>query len=241
MGLGFVHGVMNTDNMTISGETIDYGPCAFVDAYHPLRVFSSIDRGGRYAYGRQPDVAMWNLAQLAIALLPLIDDAATAQAALDRFPVLFRAAWSTEFRRKLGLETEEDGDDALANDLLDRMAANQADFTNTFRALGRETARDAFLDPDAYDAWHADWTARLAREGASPAGRRDKLDAQNPAMIPRTHRIEAAITAAVDGDYTPFQRLHLALHTPFTLAEEDADLARPPTEDEIVPRTFCGT
>jgi uncharacterized protein YdiU (UPF0061 family) len=241
MGLGFVHGVMNTDNMTISGETIDYGPCAFMDAYHPLRVFSSIDRGGRYAFGRQPDIAMWNLAQLAIALLPLIGDSAPAQAALDRFPQLFRDAWTDTFRTKLGLTTADDGDDPLAKDLLDRMGDNRADFTNTFHALGTSKARDEFLDPTAYDAWEEKWRARLAQEGGTPEDRRDALGTVNPAIIPRTHRIEEAIQAGVAGDYAPFERLHAALQTPFSLAEENADLARAPTEDEIVPQTFCGT
>jgi uncharacterized protein YdiU (UPF0061 family) len=241
MGFGFVHGVMNTDNMTISGETIDYGPCAFMDAYHPMRVFSSIDQGGRYAFGRQPDVAMWNLAQLASALLPMIGEVETAQAALDRFPDLFRAAWSETFRAKLGLGTQEDGDDALAHDLLNRMAENRADFTNTFRALGTDKARDEFLDPASWDAWEADWRARLAREDATPEDRLAALRAVNPALIPRTHRIEAAIAAAVAGDFAPFHRLNAALATPFAEPGEHADLARAPTEDEIVPQTFCGT
>ena len=241
MGLGFVHGVMNTDNMTISGETIDYGPCAFMDAYHPLRVFSSIDRAGRYAFGRQPDIAMWNLAQLAIALLPLIGDSAPAQAALDRFPQLFRDAWTDTFRAKLGLTTREDEDDPLAKDLLERMGDNRADFTNTFRALGTEKARDEFIDPTAYDTWEEKWRARLAKEDTTPEARRDALDAANPAVIPRTHRIEEAIQAAVAGNFSPFERLHQALQRPFALADENADLARAPTENEIVPQTFCGT
>ncbi len=241
MGLGFVHGVMNTDNMTISGETIDYGPCAFVDVYHPLRVFSSIDHAGRYAYGRQPDVAMWNLAQLAMALLPLIGSSEPAQKALDRFPDLFRTAWSRVFRRKLGLESEQDGDDALANDLLNRMAENRADFTNTFRALGTPKAHDEFLDPEAFDAWERMWRDRLAQEDSTPDNRLEALRATNPAVIPRTHRIEDAIQAGVAGDLAPFERLYHALQSPFDLSEADSDLARAPTEDQIVPQTFCGT
>lgn len=241
MGLGFVHGVMNTDNCAISGETIDYGPCAFIDTYHPLRVFSSIDHAGRYAYGRQPDVAMWNLAQLAVALLPLIGTTETAQAALEKFPELFQAAWLDVFRAKLGLHSvlEDDGD--LANDLLDRMAENRADFTKTFRALGTPNARDEFLDPGAFDTWEAAWRARLAQEDASPEARLEMLRQVNPAVIPRTHRIEEAIQAGVAGDFTPFHRLHTALQSPYVLAEGDADLARAPTQDEIVPQTFCGT
>lgn len=241
MGLGFVHGVMNTDNMTISGETIDYGPCAFMDVYHPLRVFSSIDHAGRYAYGRQPDVAMWNLAQLAMALLPLIGASEPAQAALDRFPDLFRQAWSEVFRAKLGLTSAEEEDDALARDLLDRMAEQQADFTNTFSALGTETARDAFLDPSSFDDWEKSWRDRLAKEDTTPEDKHSMLQSVNPAVIPRTHRIEEAIQASVADDFAPFERLSRVLQTPFALAEEDADLARPPTDDEIVPQTFCGT
>ncbi len=241
MGLGFVHGVMNTDNMTISGETIDYGPCAFIDSYHPLRVFSSIDHAGRYAYGRQPDVAMWNLAQLAMALLPLIGSSEPAQKSLDRFPDLFRSAWSEVFRSKLGLTSQSDGDDALANDLLNAMAENQADFTNTFRALGTRHARDEFVDPDAFDTWERAWRDRLAQEDTTPEDRLDALRAINPAVIPRTHRIEEAISSGVSGDLAPFHRLNKALQTPFVLSEDDSDLARAPTQDEIVPQTFCGT
>lgn len=241
MGLGFVHGVMNTDNMTISGETIDYGPCAFIDTYHPLRVFSSIDHAGRYAYARQPDVALWNLAQLAIALLPLIDASEPAQEALNRFSGLFKTAWSTVFRRKLGLEVMREQDDTLANDLLDRMAKNQADFTNTFRALGTSKARDEFLDPQDFDAWEKDWLARLKKEDATPEDRLEALRSANPAVIPRTHRIEEAIQAAIVDDFAPFERLTKALVTPFSLSDETVDLARAPTQDEIVPRTFCGT
>ncbi len=241
MGVGFVHGVMNTDNMTISGETIDYGPCAFLDTYHPMRVFSSIDHAGRYAYGRQPDVAMWNLAQLASALLPLIGEVEAAQAAIDVFPDTFRAAWLAKFRAKLGLETDMDGDTALAHELLNIMAEQRADFTNTFRALSTGSARDEFLDPDAFDAWEARWTERLAQEEATPEDRLALLQVANPAIIPRTHRIEQAIQAAVSGDYAPFERLHQALKTPFAEPGEMIDLTRPPTEEEVVPQTFCGT
>jgi len=241
MGFGFIHGVMNTDNMTISGETIDYGPCAFMDIYHPLRVFSSIDEQGRYAFGRQPDIAMWNLAQLASALMPVIDDLEAAQAAIDRFPELFRAEWLANFRAKLGLATEEDGDAELVHALLDCMASGRADFTNAFRTLGTDAARDEFLDPTAFDDWSTTWKKRLAREGSTPAERGDHLRMVNPAIIPRTHRIEQAIQAAVADDFGPFHRLNKALALPFNDASEFADLTRPPSEDEIVPQTFCGT
>ena len=240
MGLGFIHGVMNTDNMAISGETIDYGPCAFVDTYNPMRVFSSIDQHGRYAYARQPDIAMWNLAQLATALLLLIGEVEAAQAEIDRFPALFRAAWLEVFSAKIGITATED-DAPLIHELLDRMAAARADFTNAFRALGTEDARDEFLDPTAFDEWHAKWIERLAVEGETPESVKPAMDAANPAVIPRTHRIEAAIQAAVEGDYAPFERLNRVLAAPFELADDDADLARPPTEEEIVPQTFCGT
>ncbi len=241
MGLGFVHGVMNTDNMAISGETIDYGPCAFIDTYHPMRVFSSIDQGGRYAYARQPDIALWNLAQLATSLLPLIGPVEDAQGVLDGFPDLFRAEWSQVFRAKLGLQTEIEGDGALAHDLLNIMGEQQADFTNTFRALGTEQARDQFLDPEAFDAWEVRWRNRLAAEDTTPKDRLSDLKAVNPALIPRTHRIEEAIEAGVEGDYSLFERLNVALSTPFDDRDEHANLARAPTEDEIVPQTFCGT
>jgi uncharacterized protein YdiU (UPF0061 family) len=246
LAVGFVHGVMNTDNMAVSGETIDYGPCAFLDVYDPETVFSSIDRTGRYAYARQPDIAMWNLAQLASALLPLmgadrdraIED---ATAAVRAFAPQVQAAWLARFRAKLGLATPQDGDGALIGDLLARMAANLADFTRTFRALAEGGARDEFLDPAAFDSWEADWRARLAQEGATPDTRATAIAAVNPAVIPRTHRIEAVIAAALDGDMAPFHALHAALARPF----DDVPDARPyrlaPLPDEVVPATFCGT
>ena len=246
MGAGFIHGVMNTDNTTISGETIDYGPCAFMDSYDPVKVFSSIDQMGRYAYDRQPDILVWNLAQLATALLPVMgleQEAAieAATASVHRFPDLFRAAWAEVFRAKLGLRTEEDGDAGLIHDLMTRMHANQADFTNTFRALGTDSARDQFTDRAAFDGWEADWTRRLAREGAAPETARAGIAAASPAVIPRNHRIEEAIEASITGDFAPFERLVRVLETPFELADTDADLARPPTGTEIVRQTFCGT
>ncbi|MEM9972244.1 MAG: YdiU family protein [Pseudomonadota bacterium] len=241
MGLGFIHGVMNTDNVTISGETIDYGPCALIDTYHPLRVFSSIDHQGRYAYARQPDIMMWNLAQLATSLLPLIDTVEDAQAEINLYPDLFRDEWLKVFRPKIGLAEARDGDAALIHDLMDRMAEGQADFTNTFRALGTDTARDQFVEPTAYDDWHAKWAARLREEGATAEARLPDMQRTNPAVIPRTHRIEAAIQSALIGDLEPFHRLNRVLLSPFDLSDDDASLARPPTEEEVVPRTFCGT
>ncbi|PRY21444.1 uncharacterized protein YdiU (UPF0061 family) [Aliiruegeria haliotis] len=245
LGLGFIHGVMNTDNTSISGETIDYGPCAFMDTFHPATVYSSIDHGGRYAYGRQPEILGWNLAQLATALLPLFgeeQDAAieAAQSVMNGFGDLVRAGWTATFRAKLGLVSAEDGDTALAANLLERMAEGGADFTNTFRGLSDGTARDHFLDPDAYDGWAADWAARLEREPQD--GLAARLKAANPALIPRNHRVEQAISAAVNGDLGPATRLVDALSRPFEDVPECHDaLTRPPTEDERVQRTFCGT
>jgi uncharacterized protein YdiU (UPF0061 family) len=252
MAVGFVHGVMNTDNSSIAGETIDYGPCAFIDGYHPDRVFSSIDRFGRYAYRNQPGIAAWNLAQLGSALLPLIADdpdaaIAPAQAVIDGFAGRYRAAWEARFRAKLGLARAEAGDAALAEALLAAMAAAEADFTNTFRALctvgrdgtGLAAARAGFADPTGFDAWAARWLQRLGREAPDDATRQAAMRRANPAVIPRNHRIEQAIAAALDEDLAPFERLIAALARPFE--DTDPDLARPPAPDERVTRTFCGT
>ncbi|WP_170368582.1 protein adenylyltransferase SelO [Ruegeria arenilitoris] len=241
MAVGFIHGVMNTDNCAISGETIDYGPCAFMDGYHPNTVYSSIDRMGRYAYSNQPEIAVWNLAQLATALIQQIEDkqAAVEEATeiVHAMPELMQQHWLRRFRAKIGLTTEEDGDLALISDLLTRMAQNQADFTNTFRALGSDAARDQFTDPAAFDGWAEGWRARLTRE-ADPAA---VMLAANPAFIPRNHRVEQMIQAAVQGDYAPFHRLNAVLARPYDDQPDAADLRRPPTQDEVVHATFCGT
>ena len=243
MGVGFIHGVMNTDNTTISGETIDYGPCAFLDQYIPDKVFSSIDSYGRYAYGRQPQIMVWNLAQFATALLPLIDpdqDTAieAATQSVNRFGDLYGAAWVKVFAGKLGLADPEDEDGALATRLLKLMAEDGADFTNTFRALGTPEARDQFGDREAFDAWEADWLTRTAHD----TGDRDAiLQAANPAIIPRNHRVEEAISAATEGDLAPFHRLTEALQRPFDDTPDTQDLRRPPTDTEEVRQTFCGT
>ena len=246
LGVGFIHGVMNTDNTAISGETIDFGPCAMMDTFHPATVYSSIDHAGRYAYGRQAEILGWNLAQLATALLPLIDedqDAALelAQASMERYPNRLREEWGKVFGAKIGLETQQEGDGALLTDLLQCMAENQADFTNTFRALASGDAREQFTDPAAFDQWERDWRDRLARE-PEPEDLQARLKRSNPAVIARNHRVEEAIAAALEGDLAPTTRLIAALSRPFDdLPEADADLARPPTEDERVHRTFCGT
>lgn len=239
MSVGFIHGVMNTDNAAISGETIDYGPCAFMDAFHAGRVFSSIDQQGRYAYGNQPNIAVWNMAQLATALIQQMDDkdAAVEEATevIHAMPGQIEEAWRSRFAAKLGIATPVADDTALIEDLLALMQKDGADFTNSFRALGKETARDQFTDREAFDAWATRWRDRIASEPAPLA----LMQATNPAVIPRNHRIEQMIEAAVAGDMAPFERLMKALCTPFE--ETDPELARPPSQDEIVPATFCGT
>ncbi len=247
MSFGFIHGVMNTDNCHIGGLTIDYGPCAFMDAYHPDTVFSSIDSHGRYAYANQPQLAVWNLAQLATCLLPLMDsdqDTAIAEATeiVHGFAPLYETAHSARFAAKLGLATQREGDDALARTLLDRMATLGADFTRVFHGLSTGTAADDFREPEAFDAWAKDWLARLEAEGSHPEDARRRMARVNPAVIPRNHRIEQAIEAALGGDYAPFHRLNRVLATPFDPpAPEDADLQSPPRPQERVRATFCGT
>ncbi|MBY6055049.1 protein adenylyltransferase SelO [Leisingera daeponensis] len=241
MSVGFIHGVMNTDNFSISGETIDYGPCAFMDVYHPHTVFSSIDRGRRYAYANQPTIAVWNLAQLATALIQQLDDPEAgveeATEIVHAMPALTEAAWLTRFRAKLGITSAQDGDLELVTSLLGRMAENQSDFTNTFRALAEGKARDQFTDPAAFDAWENDWQARLADEPDPEAVMR----AANPAFIPRNHRIEEMIAGAVAGDYALFHRLSAVLAAPYRDQPEHSDLQRPPLPEEVVQATFCGT
>jgi len=239
MSFGFIHGVMNTDNCSISGETIDYGPCAFMDAFHQGRVFSSIDRQGRYAYGNQPQIVVWNMAQLATSLLQQMDDKETAvedaTEIVHDMPELIEAAWLRRFAAKLGISNPRPEDVDLINELLSLMQTDGADFTNTFRALGTDQARDHFTDRDAFDTWAENWRSRIKDEPDPQA----VMQAANPAVIPRNHRIEQMIEAAVAGDMAPFERLMTALATPFE--ETDPELQRPPTEDEIVPATFCGT
>jgi serine/tyrosine/threonine adenylyltransferase len=236
MGLGFVHGVMNTDNMAISGETIDYGPCAFMEGYAPGTVFSSIDQQGRYAYGNQPLILGWNLARLAETLVLLIDpdpDRAVdlANDLLGSIAGRYRAAWVTVMRRKLGLVGEDAGDGALADDLLAAMVG--ADWTLTFRRLGDGAAlRPLFDDFRAMEAWLPRWQAR-AEEGA-----RDRVLKANPAVIPRNHQVEEALEAATGGDMAPFHALLAAVQEPF--AEREAYMLPAPTGfGRYV--TYCGT
>jgi uncharacterized protein YdiU (UPF0061 family) len=253
--VGFIHGVMNTDNTSISGETIDYGPCAFMDHYDPAQVFSSIDEMGRYAYANQPRIALWNLTRLAECLLPLFSDdqenaIAEAQGLLGAFPEKFSAAYQAGLRNKIGLFTVRDGDEALVQDLLDAMAKNQADFTLTFRRLGEaalDPAGDAkvralFAEPAAFDEWAARWRQRAGEEPQTPAGRQAAMRAANPAFIPRNHRVEAVIQAAmVNDDYAPFEELLAVLSKPYQDQPEFAAYAEPPQPDQRVLQTFCGT
>jgi len=254
MTIGFIHGVMNTDNMSIAGETIDYGPCAFMDAYHPTTVFSSIDERGRYAYGNQPPIARWNLTRFAETLLPLLDDdvdkaVPIAQAALDHFDPQFQAHLIAGFRRKLGLATEEAEDVDLIRTLLDTMQQGEADFTLVFRRLSEEVAEDGadacrslFSDPAAFDAWESRWRQRLSREPATIEARREAMLQANPLFIPRNHLIEAAIEAAVEReDFGPFETLHAVLARSFEAQPGREDHARPPEMHERVLATFCGT
>ena len=258
MLLGFVHGVMNTDNTSISGETIDYGPCAFMEAYDPATVFSSIDAQGRYAYGNQPRAAHWNLVRLAEALLPiLVEEAgseeaalASANVALAAFDPHFETARSNGLRRKLGLFTERDGDVRLAEDLLERMAANHADFTLTFRRLcdaaagpaGDGGVRALFADPGAYDSWAAAWRERLKEEPGSGQDRAVAMRGVSPAFIPRNHRVEAALEAAVwRQDFQPFEELLDVVSRPYEDRPNLAHYAMPASVEEYVSRTFCGT
>jgi len=254
MQIGFIHGVMNTDNVAVSGETIDYGPCAFMDAYDPATVYSSIDQHGRYAYGNQPIVAQWNLARLAEALLPLLGDdreaaLPVAQAAIDAYPGRFEAAFAAGFRRKLGLSEAQADDPVLIKDFLELMTANKADFTLTFRHLSDAAsdpaddaeARALFADPTAFDGWAVRWRERLAQEGGDPAARSAAMKAVNPAFIPRNHLVEAALSAAADGDLQPFERLVAVLARPFDDQPDAAAYALPPRPEQVVRATFCGT
>ncbi|MFP4274332.1 MAG: protein adenylyltransferase SelO [Paracoccaceae bacterium] len=241
MAVGFIHGVMNTDNCALSGETIDYGPCAFMDDYHPQTVFSSIDRMGRYAFGSQPQIVVWNMAQLASALVPLMPDQEAAIArfteAVHAMPARIEAEWLARFRAKLGLTRTEAGDAALIEDLLTLMAEQGADFTNTFRGLIDGTARAQFTDPAAFDTWQTRWRTRLAGEPDPEA----RMRRANPSVIPRNHRVEQMIQAAVAGDMAPFERMMAVLAAPFEDQPEAAELKRPPAPDERVHATFCGT
>jgi serine/tyrosine/threonine adenylyltransferase len=253
--VGFIHGVMNTDNMSIAGETIDYGPCAFMDAYDPETVYSSIDTVGRYAYGNQPRIARWNLARLAETLLPLLaedKDAAVEQAkeAHGGFTTRFETAYAAGLGRKLGLLHQRPDDPAVAQDLLERMARNGADFALTFRRLcdaavstdGDAAVRSLFADPSVFDEWAKRWRHRLAEDGGATAERQAAMRAVNPAFIPRNHLVEEALSAAVDNDnLAPFETLLSVLSKPYEDQPAFGRYAAPPRPDQIVHQTFCGT
>jgi uncharacterized protein YdiU (UPF0061 family) len=249
MNVGFIHGVMNTDNMAVSGETIDFGPCAFMDSYDPAAVFSSIDAHGRYAFGNQPHAAAWNLARFAETLLPLIDSSADravelATEIVGAFSAIFSEHWLAGARSKLGLSTAEDSDPALVEDLLNAMQQNQADYTLTFRALceaaGQEAVDSAFLQEDGN--WLSRWRERLRRDPQDSQVRRHAMRRVNPAVIPRNHRIEQVIVAATErNDLQPFIELSSVLAQPYHTLPGLERYADPPRPDERVLRTFCGT
>jgi uncharacterized protein YdiU (UPF0061 family) len=248
LAVGFIHGVMNTDNMALCGETIDYGPCAFMDAYDPHTVFSSIDHGGRYAYGRQPQIAQWNLARFAEALLPLIHDdpqeaVSMANQAIQGFSDTFRQYWLSGFRSKLGLLNQEADDGALVDDLLGCMGRHGADFTNTFRDLasGSLPEASAFQAPD-FKHWFERWQARLERQPDSWEASRRLMNTCNPAVIPRNHRVEEALEAAVErADFTVMEKLLGVLSLPYQEPPDQAGYDQPPPPSAQPYRTFCGT
>jgi len=253
--LGFIHGVMNTDNMLLSGETIDYGPCAFMEAYNPATVFSSIDRGGRYAYQNQPPIAQWNLMWLAQALAPLIDaDETTAVAlareALGKFVVLYQQHYERGMLAKIGLAKHTSENVALLNELLELMTQAATDHTLTFRRLSEivsdtlpEAARvgERYPLPDALAPWLLKWRERLTEEGITPAQQQQMMLAKNPVFIARNHLVEQAIQAGSQGDFQPFNQLVDVLASPFTFKPELTRYAMPAQPEETVTRTFCGT
>ncbi len=252
LGVGFIHGVMNTDNVAISGETIDYGPCAFMDRFAVNTVFSSIDTGGRYAYGRQPQIMHWNMARFAEALLPAIhrvapDDVEAAKALVDAIPERFRAAWHAEVRQKLGL-AEGGGDDAeLIDSLFGELDKHSVDFTSFFRALamllrGEGAMMQALLPiADAMAPWIADWWQRIEQGAANPLELADAMDAVNPLYIPRNHRVEAALEAAETGDLAPWLELLEVVRAPFDARPGLERFAEPAPADAAPYTTFCGT
>ena len=254
--VGFIHGVMNTDNMSIAGETIDYGPCAFMDVFHPETVFSSIDHMGRYAYHNQPSIAHWNLAGFAQTLLPLVSDdqedaVAKATEVVNTFPERFQAFYAAGLYRKIGLAYIREGDDELAQSLLSCMADNRADFTLSFRRLcslkrdgteADDAVRGLFADGAAFDQWAVRWRKRLASEGRSDLERQTDMRCVNPAFIPRNHRVEQVIRAAEDdGNLAPFDELVNVLAAPYEDQPGCEWFENPPHSEEMVKQTFCGT
>ena len=252
MLVGFIHGVMNTDNMTISGETIDYGPCAFMDAFDPATVFSSIDHMGRYAYGNQPHIAQWNLTRLAETLLPLFDGerdtaVAAATAVLDSFPDRFQGYWIDGMRAKLGMTRAQEDDGALIDDLLALLGDQRVDYTSCFRALSSALLGDAararalFAEPSAFDAWVERWRTRLSSQGADLPAVAEAMDRVNPVYIARNHHVEEALAAATAGDTEPFNRLLDVIVRPFDERPGLEPYAGPAPPGFGEYRTFCGT
>jgi uncharacterized protein YdiU (UPF0061 family) len=249
MHVGFIHGVMNTDNMSICGETIDYGPCAFMNSYDPGTVFSSIDKSGRYAFGNQAPIAHWNLYRLAEALLPLIDSdegqaIAVAENLLGKFPAKFLDYWLAGMRRKLGMFIAEADDLKLAEDLLMYMQKNKADYTNTFRSLGKESLKEMQIYHDAgFRNWLQQWQDRLSRQTESMEQSIVLMDQTNPAIIPRNHLVEEALNAAVDQDnLQPLEKLLAALSKPYNPTADYAEFREAPQpEFDTHYKTFCGT
>ena len=250
MQIGFIHGVMNTDNFSISGETIDYGPCAFMDDYDPAKKFSSIDQRGRYAFSNQAPIAQWNLTRFAETLLPFLDkesDKAVekAESALNEFPEKFETAWSRRLAAKIGIEFPNADDNELAQAILGVMASQESDFTLTFRHLadaleGREEAFFAcFDDPTAVSPWLNEWQERMRHEDRQAA--RERMQKSNPIFIPRNHRIEEAIVAGYQGDFALFHRLHEVLKNPFEEQPDNTEFENAPGPSEVVCATFCGT
>ncbi|MFT4414171.1 protein adenylyltransferase SelO [Fredinandcohnia humi] len=246
--VGFIHGVMNTDNMTISGETIDYGPCAFMDTYDPATVFSSIDTQGRYAYGNQPYIAVWNLARFAESLLPLLHEVQEqaikmAEDAIADFKDLFRIYWLNGMRAKLGILNSEDQDESLIEELLQLMQKNQADYTNTFRALTFGKLDDTVLyGITEFTQWYERWQERLGRQGESKDSSIQLMKNSNPAVIPRNHRVEEAIEAGVArGDYRVMERLLSVLSNPYAYSSEQDEYCELPQPSNLPYKTFCGT
>ncbi|MCL6570791.1 MAG: YdiU family protein [Bacillus sp. (in: Bacteria)] len=246
--VGFIHGVMNTDNMAISGETIDYGPCAFMDDYDPATVFSSIDRQSRYAYGNQPQIAGWNLARFAETLLPLLhhdqeEAVKIAQAAISDYMELYHSNWLVGMRAKLGIFNEEKEDESLIEDLLSMMQKHHSDYTNTFVALTSETMEDtALFGTPEFAQWHELWQARLNRQQESKVSSHQLMQSSNPALIPRNHRVEAALEAAVQqGDFSVMERLLAVLSNPYANTPEQVEFATPPAPSTRPYQTFCGT
>lgn len=246
--VGFIHGVMNTDNMTISGETIDYGPCAFMDVYNPETVFSSIDRQGRYAYGNQPYIGGWNLARFAETLLPLLHEdeeqaVKMAQTEIENYTDLYKQNWLNGMRAKLGIFNEEAEDEAFVNEILGMMDKHRADFTNTFRALtlDKREGMDLFGTPE-FTKWYDSWQARLERQQEPKESSMELMKNTNPMVIPRNHRVEEALEAAVkNGDYTVMERLLNVLSKPYAHVPEHDDFCKLPDPTGQPYRTFCGT